>query len=329
MLDDIREWISDYLRYILLGVAGILVILIIVLAVRLIGGGHKSEKEDKKEQSVIETEEMQSEGTAAEAPVNTSGAALERNQKDVLDLVTRYYTARLNKDFDTLAEICEVMDENAKAECEAQDKAIESYTNLMTYSKPGLTEGSYVVFAYFDEKLTGIDTLSPALRGLYLVTNEEGKLIVSEPKNHPDQDAYLQQVWADDDVQVLRKDVADKYDDSLAQDPDLAAFVSSVDPNVEDGTGTAGNGSDDGAGTESGSGEDAQNSQLGTMYASTGVNVRSEPSADSAKYGSLDIGMQVEVLENLDNGWSRVSFYTSDGTPQEGYVMTQYLTSGQ
>ena len=333
MLDDIREWISDNLRYILLGVAGILVILIIVLAVRLIGDGHKTEK-SKKEQKVAETEqEPQSENKTATPPASTT-ASLERNQADVLDLVTSYYTARLNQDYDTLAEICGELDDNAKAAYEAQDEAFESYNNLMTYSKPGLTEGSYVVFAYFDSKLTGIDTLIPTLRGLYLVTNEDGKLVVSEPESHPDQRAYLQQVWADEDVQALRKDVADRYNESIAQDPDLAAYVASIESeadgtgaSVEDDAESTGEENGDAAGNESDG--DNSDAQLGTMYASTGVNVRAEPSAESTKYGSLDFGMQVEVLENLDNGWSRVSFYTSEGTPKEGYVMTQYLTSGQ
>lgn len=334
MLDDIREWISDNLRYILLGVAGILVILIVVLAVRLIGGRKSDEKkqnapavEDELQTTSedADTKPQTTQEETGEEPAGTAGDALKRNEPDVLDLVTRYYTAKLNQDYDTLGEICEVMDDSAKAGYEALDAAIESYNNLMTYSKAGLTQGSYVVFAYFDAKLTGFDTLVPTLRGLYLDTNEDGKLIVSDPKNHPDQEAYQEQVWTDDDVQALRKDVAAKYNDSLEQDPELASFVASVQPDQTGNTdtdGTGGNGDDS-------VDNDGNGASLGTMYATTVVNVRGEPSAESTLYGTVTTGMQVEVLENLDSGWSRIRYNTSDGTIIEGYLMTQYLTSAQ
>ncbi len=338
MLDDIREWISDNLRYILLGAAGLLLILIIVFAVRLIGGRGKSEKDTPKKK-VEETEEMTSapdSGESAGTQGTASGDPLERNQKDVLDLVTRYYTARLNKDYDTLGEICEVLDDESKTGYEAMEDAIEAYNNLMTYSKPGLTAGSYVVFAYFDAKLTGIDTAMPTLRGLYLVTNDDGDLIVSDIDSHKDQKDYLNQVLTDDDVQVLNKDVADRCNDSIAQDSDLAAFVESISSesgNTDGNVDTQGDGSEDGSDTGDGEGDspdgNASGGKTGTMYASTGVNVRAEPSAESTLYATLSTGMQVEVLENLDNGWSHISFYTSDGTTMEGYLMTQYLTDAQ
>lgn len=325
MLNDIREWISDYLRYILLGAAGLLLILIIVFAVRLIGG-HKSGQEKPAEKQTETEEQTQADNSA----VSTAGDALERNQKDVLDLMTRYYTAKLNKDYDTLDEICEVTQDEVKAGSSAMDDVIEQYNNLMTYSKAGLTEGSYVAFAYFDAKISGIDTLVPTLRSMYLVTNDEGDLIVSNTKNHPDQEAYQEQVWTDDDVQVLCKDVADQYEDWLEQNPDLEELLASIktDSSGNDADGTAdgdGNGTDGDADGENGEG----NAALGTMYASTGVNVRGEPDAESTLYGTLQTGMQVEVLENLDSGWSRISYVTSDGTTIEGYVMTQYLTDAQ
>lgn len=323
MLNDIKEWISDYLRYILLGVAGLLLILIIVFAVRLIGG-HKSGKEKKPEEKQTEAQTQED-----VAPISTTSDELTRNQSDVLDLMTRYYTAKLNKDYDTLAEICEASGDEAQAGANTMDDVIEQYNNLMTYSKAGLTEGSYIAFAYFDAKISGIDTLVPTLRSMYLVTNDEGNLIVSNTKSHPDQEAYQEQVWTDDDVQALCKDVADRYDDCLEQNPELEELLASIKPDGDGGdTGDNTDADADGDGT----GEDANgdgSASLGTMYASTGVNVRGEPDAESTLYGTLQTGMQVEVLENLDNGWSRISYVTSDGTTIEGYMMTQYLTDAQ
>lgn len=59
-----------------------------------------------------------------------------------------------------------------------------------------------------------------------------------------------------------------------------------------------------------------------TLYASSGVNIRSGPSTDSAVLGSLDTGNSVTVIGETDN-W----FVVSTGAGQ-GYVSKAYLTSG-
>lgn len=58
-----------------------------------------------------------------------------------------------------------------------------------------------------------------------------------------------------------------------------------------------------------------------TLYASSGVNIRSGPSTDSAVLGSLDTGNSVTVIGETDN-W----FVVSTGAGQ-GYVSKAYLTS--
>lgn len=312
MIDNIREWISDNLRYILLGAAGILILLIAFFAIRLITSlGSKPEKQKPQEKQ----SEMQ---TAAETEAEND---LVRNQQDVLDVVTRYYNARLEKDYDTLDELCETMNDDVRAQYERQDTLIEAYNNILTYSKEGLDAGSYTVFAYFDVKLSGYSTLVPTLRGLYLMKNESGDLIVADPDRHPDVKAFQDQVWADDDVQALLEDVTRQYDERLAQDPELAKFVASNETTQE--------GNDSGSNPDDGTDSpDASDAITGTMYATTQVNVRGDASTDGILYGVLTPGMAVEVLENLDVGWSRVR-YTVNGTTIEGYVKTEYLTAQQ
>lgn len=314
MIDNIREWISDNLRYILLGVAGILILLVAFLAIRLVSGlGSKPDKAKNQTESQSEQETM---------PESEAANDLVRNQQDVLNVVTNYYNARLNKDFDTLGEICETMNDDIRAQYERQDASIEAYNNIMTYSKAGLDADSYIVFAYFDVKLTGYTTLVPTLRGLYLMKNESGNLIVVDPDNHQDIKTYQEQVWADDDVQALLDDVTKQYNDTLAQDPDLAAFVGSIqDPQSGGDNPDAGtDGNADGSGTTA--------PITGTMYSSTELNVRGTPSIDGTMYGVLMPGTAVEVLENMDVGWSKIR-YTVNGTTIEGYVKTEYLTTQQ
>jgi uncharacterized protein YgiM (DUF1202 family) len=121
----------------------------------------------------------------------------------------------------------------------------------------------------------------------------------------------------DADVQALIADVEKKLSDATAQDEELKNFVKSGT------TSTDTQSSDDEDGTTSGEGSSAA---TGTMAATTTVNVRGEPSTDATLYGILTEGMEVEVLENLDSGWSHISYVTG-GTTIEGYVMTQYLSA--
>lgn len=331
MLNDIREWISDNLRYILLGAAGILLIVIIVFAVRLItGGGSSKEDKQKAEQTTEAQTDGQTEAQAAEGQEagtgNESGASvsnttedLVRNQVDVLNIVTKYYTAVADKDYDTLAGMCEVFDDSTRTAIEQQDRAIESFDNIMTYSKTGLKAGSYVVYVYFDAKLTGIDTKAPTLRELYLETDVEGNLMVAD-ESDPEVKAFRESCRTDADVQALLADVKNRFDAAVENDEALKNFVES------DSQGDTGN--TDGDGTTNGDLADdgvVINATTGTMQATAGVNVRGTPSADGTLYWTLSQGEQVEVLENDDTGWSKVRYITSDGTTIEGYVKSEYL----
>ena len=109
---------------------------------------------------------------------------------------------------------------------EAQDALVESYSNIMTYSKPGLTEGSYYVYVYFDATLTDIATPAPSLREFYLITNEEGNLVWAN-NTSDEQQALIEQYRTDDDVQALVEDVNTKYQQAIDSDEALKNLLES------------------------------------------------------------------------------------------------------
>lgn len=344
MLDNFREWLSDNLRYILLGAAGLLLIVIIVFAVRLVGSfGKKDSNSPANNQNTQETgnlsgsvkddadtsgedasadpdENVSNAGnTSSSGTTNTSDTAgstssgdLVRNQTDILTFVTSYYNARAEKDYDTLATLSEVFDDTTKSEVQNEDTAVESYSNIMTYSKAGLTDGSYVVYAYFDAKLTGVTTLAPCLRELYLITDSEGNLVIADLD--AEQEAFIEEARTDDDVQALITDVDNKLANVKASDETLASYLDS-------GSGSSGQQDPDGSDSDN-TGDSGTSS--GTAAATTTVNVRSEPSTDGAILASLYAGMEVEVIDNTDTGWTHIR-YTYEGSTIEGYVSTQYL----
>ncbi|MCC8101194.1 MAG: SH3 domain-containing protein [Clostridiales bacterium] len=315
MLDDIREWISDNLRYILLGLAILLLIIIAVFAVRLvthIGTSSSNSSQNKVEQ---QTDGQTEEDTVAD----DTEESLIKDQADLLELATSYWMAIGDQDYDTLETLCgKTFDESARATVAAMDTAVESYNDIMTYSKSGLTDGSYVVYVYMELKLTGIETQAPTLRELYVQPDSDGTLLVVQTSDYTSEiTAYVQERQTDSDVQALIADVSDTLAARCEEDEDLAQYIESR---------TTTSDSDDSDDDDS---DDSSGGTLGTMQigASTGVNVRSEASTDSEKLGSLVAGSQVEVLENLDSGWSRISYIDSTGSTVEGYVMTEYLSA--
>lgn len=307
MLDDFREWLSDNLRYILLGLAAILLLVIAFFAVRLISNlGSPKEKESETTQVTTEADtEKESEKQVSEK--------LTPNDPDLLNLMTKYYTALASGDDATLAAIC--ADENIPKK--EKDAAVESYSDFKTYSRKGMTDGSYIVYTYLEEKIVGIETLAPNLTQQYVVTDVEGNLMIEDKESSQELSDFIKEAQMGSDVQALIKDVNNLLAERQEQDEDLKNLVVSRANNSQPG-------SEDGTGDAEGT---ANTASGGKMMVTEAINVRGEASATSTQYGTLYQGAEVEVLENLDSGWSHIRYNTADGVTIEGYVMTQYLTA--
>ncbi len=317
MLDNIREWISDNLRYILLGLAVIVLIVIIVVVVRVASHSGSSNSGTTVE---VETEARTEDESEDLAGVTDS---LEKDQPDVLALATSYWDAVIDQDYDTLEDLCDQsFDDSDRAEMESLYGVVESVSDITTYSKSGLTEDSYIAYVYMEWKLVGIETAAPTLREMYMETDDQGSLVVVPSDDYTESiEQYTSERQTDSDVQALIRDVNNTLSERCDEDEDLRNYVDS----------TAGSSSDEEE-EEVVEGEtDDENvvgESLGTMYVYVdgGLNVRESPSADATLLGSLPEGSEVEVLENQDDGWSRISYIDTSGSTVEGYVMSEYLS---
>ena len=312
-MDNFREWLSDNLRYILLGLAVILLLIIAFFAIKLVRGIGSPKTSEPETQAITEAV------TEAAKDDSENKLVKETADSELQQLVEQYYTAVATQDYDTLQSISESFTDEDKKKVE-NASSIESYNNIVVYSKKGLTDGTYIVYAYCDAKITGIETTAPRLEELYVLTNADGKLVFGDADSSQELQDYVLKMQTDADVQALVKDVNGLLDTAMEKDADLAAYVEAQKNSQNSGSTTTGDGD---------TGEAATGSDTATtMQATTGVNVRAEASENAAINGSLYAGMQVEVLENLDNGWSHIR-YTADGTTIEGYAMTQYLEAVQ
>lgn len=301
IVDDFREWVSDNLRYILLGLAIILVIVLAVFAVRFIGKIDKNDKQKDSEsqsQAVVLDTETQGESETA--------SALVENDPAILEIVQKYYAAEGSKDIEALKEIVEFLDEKDQQAIE-NNNVLESYNNISVYSKDGLEEGSYVVYVCYDGKLTGLDTLVPSLSGLYVRTREDGSLYIADWEDDAAVKEYFEKQNAEPDVKALVERVTAACEAAEESDPELKAYMDSLE--VPDTETVIPNTSD----------VDVEVNKL--VQAKEACNIRSDSREDADILGTLEAGDTITRLRKLDNGWSEVRL--SDGS---GYIRSDLLT---
>lgn len=312
-MDNFREWLSDNLRYILLGIAVCLVVVIVVCVVRLVGGSLKDS--NKTDAQAVEQVTEASQNTAAASTAPDASASLKKDDASILELVKKYYTAVAAKDTATLATIVSPWTDDMQSSI-LSNNMIESYDNISTYSKAGPSDGTYVVYAYYDGKIKDISTEAPSLALLYVVTNESGSLVVGDRNASTEVADFISKATAASDVQALKNDVNQKLLEAENSDPDLKAFLDSQSSGASGETEAATESDASSAGGASGE----------TATTTAGVNIRAKASADSQIVAVTYAGAEVKVIERGDQ-WTHINF-DYQGTTYDGYVSTQYLQFG-
>ena len=147
-MDNFREWVSDNLRYILLGLAVIVLAVALFFGIRFLTSavGDRDADAGKNTEQNSDAGEDTETTTPTPEPENT----LEENaHQDVNELVTQYYTALGNKDVETIRTLVDALDETDEAQI-TRAQFIESYTDVNVYTVSGAEEGSYIVFAEYN-----------------------------------------------------------------------------------------------------------------------------------------------------------------------------------
>lgn len=302
-MDNFREWLSDNLRYILLGLAILAVLAVIIFGVWFIsgklGGGQTAAEQQQTEDTKEEDSEADGENTADDVQEPETTPEAEDNQDlleqnaypEVNNLVKSYYTALTNRDTETLKTLVDQLDSTEETAI-ANSRYIESYTIDDVYTKSGVEEGSYVILAVYEHKYVGYDTVLPGVSCMYAAPGTDGSLkIISEPSQ--EQQDRMDQVTNSEDVQALVSEKQKEYDDTLASDAELSAYLSQL-------------------GVEVSAAMDAEVGSVVTVKSN--CNVRAEASADSEKLGELTAGQQV-TKTGSEGDWIQIEF---EG--QTGYV---------
>ena len=150
---------------------------------------------------------------------------LEKNaHPEINELVKSYFDARVACDMDKLGTLVSNIDNIQESELKSVAECVEGYENIDCYTVDSSEEGSYVVLAYTDIKLKGIQTTAPGLTGLYVNKDDKGNYVIFNGLLSDELNAFKQNVYNCEGVKELIAYVQDKYQEALASDADLNKF---------------------------------------------------------------------------------------------------------
>lgn len=161
----------------------------------------------------------------ADKKEETISAPLEKSDdKKINKLIKKYLNAKLGTDLSAFEGVVSDTSFLDMDEMIRKNNYIEGYDNIEIYTKKGIKEGSYVVYAYHEIKFTSIDTLAPAMNEFYLEADEKGNPLIFLGKIDEDTKAYLDEVRNSEEVMELIYKVNDDLKKVVDKDNALAQF---------------------------------------------------------------------------------------------------------
>ena len=300
-LDDFREWLSDNLRYFMLG--GVILIIVVVLfcGIRACSGSNKGNSGDKQKTTSEDQGNVPSSPTSeGESDEKKEDAnPMETADADVTALIKSYYQALGEKDIATLKTLEDDFTPSDESKVTNLKDYIEGYEVGDVYTKKGMTDDSYVVYACFSYICQGVETKAPALTQFYVYKNSGGSWVIDNGALQDSEiSAYMEKQLSDSDVSALVKKVQNELDQAQQSDPSLAEFLNGLGEEADVST----------------------NAEDGTMLTTTDeCNVRAEASTDADILGVISAGEQVEKT-GTDGEWVQIDY---DG--ETGYIRGDLL----
>ena len=300
-LDDFREWLSDNLRYFMLG--GVILIIVVVLfcGIRACSGSNKGNSGDKQKTTSEDQGNVPSSPTSeGESDEKKEDAnPMETADADVTALIKSYYQALGEKDIATLKTLEDDFTPSDESKVTNLKDYIEGYEVGDVYTKKGMTDDSYVVYACFSYICQGVETKAPALTQFYVYKNSGGTWVIDNGALQDSEiSAYMEKQLSDSDVSALVKKVQNELDQAQQSDPSLAEFLNGLGEEADVST----------------------NAEDGTMLTTTDeCNVRAEASTDADILGVISAGEQVEKT-GTDGEWVQIDY---DG--ETGYIRGDLL----
>ncbi len=219
------------------------VILIVVVAVTVsiaLGAGRK-EGEESVPQDIPEATQVSGEGTEAVEPSESqpeeSGPQeipLVANEDEAIyGLVTQYYNAMLSGDSASMAAVYDEISENDLLRYEETAKYLDQIPAVDVYTKPGLVEGTTVVYVSYRLCFVNHEEQVPGWNTFYVCRRDDGSLYIKNEANFTEEEKdYIKAVSGQADVVEVNNRVTVEYNDLVTEHPELLSYMGELGKQV-------------------------------------------------------------------------------------------------
>ena len=323
----VRDWIMDHNKIVMPLVLVVCVLITVLVAVSA-NQRDALEKEAEQAAMAVNTEEAGSSVEGLESPV----FELEENAyPDINNLVRTYYDAQAAGDMEAISKLNTYLNDIEKIRVQELSKYIESYPVLNVYTKPGLTENTYVAYVYSEVKFADMEQELPGMQTYYIGQDENGDYFINDGTYDDAIWSYIKDVTLQDDVVDLNNKVVVEYNDLLAGDEELSDFIAYLKEKINEDVGeilaqaetadTAQEAEAQEQETEEAQADEGQtDTVVKTVRATDVVNIRSSDSEEADKIGKAQIGEEFTLLEERGNGWSKIEYNGADAFIKSDYL---------
>ena len=318
-----RDWIMDHNKIVMPIVLVVCVLITILIAVNA-NRREVLEKDAQQAATALDSEETFDSAEGVDATVYE----LEENAyPEINNIIRVYYDAQASGDIAVISSLNTYLDEIETIRVQELSKYIESYPTVNVYTKPGLTENTYVAYVYSEVKFIDEEQLLPGMQTYYIGQKEDGDYFINDGTYDDDIWAYIREITLQDDVVDLNNRVVVEYNELLAESEELNEFVAYLKEKINEDVGeilaeaeqpeVEENNVEVASAQEE---ETAGQSAVNTVRATDVVNIRSSDSEEADKIDKAQIGQEFTLLEVKGNGWSKVSYNGG-----EAYIKSDYL----
>ncbi len=316
----VKDWILDHRKIVMPAILIVCVFITIFIAVN---ANQRDKLEKEAEAAALAAAEQQSEEEVQEMPTYD----LEENAyPEVNNVVRAYYDAQASGDMETISGLNTYLNDIQKIKVEELSKYIESYPQLDVYTKPGLTDNTYVAYVCSEVKFYDLETTIPGMQTYYIGQDESGNYYINNGTYDDTVSNYIKEVTLQDDVVDLNNKVVVAYNDLLAEDEDLSEFLAYMKEKINEDVGEilaqADQPEQTEEETEQTTDETAEQTTQVTIKARATdvVNIRVSDSEQADKLGKAQVDQEFTVLEQKENGWSKIEYEGEDA-----YIKSDYL----
>lgn len=325
------DWIMDHTKIVM---PIVLVVCVLITVLFAISANRKEALEKEAEMAAVA---VAAEGETS-VPVEGLSAPLfeleENAHQDVNNVLRTYYDAQASGDIETISSLNMYLNDIEKIRVEELSKYIEEYPVLNVYTKPGLTENTYVAYVYSEVKFEDIDQELPGMQTYYIGQNENGDFFINDGTYDDSVWNYIKEVTLQDDVVDLNNKVVVEYNELLANDEELNEFVAYLKEKINEEVGeilakaeqpeesgqTEEEQTADSSEAEEQESNQTQVNVVQTVKATDVVNIRTSDSETADKIDKAQVGQEFKLLEQKGNGWSKVEYNGG-----EAYIKSDYL----